>query len=171
MEIWKSVLGYEGLYEVSDLGKVLSIYREVYHPITKIQKVFERILIPDLRKGYFVVTLCKNGKKKSYGIHRLVAKSFLTNDNCKPEVNHKNGLKTDNRVKNLEWVTSSENQIHAVKTGLHKSGSNHINSKLLNTDILEIRCNNFPYKKLSEIYKVSKSTISNIKNFKTYKHI
>jgi hypothetical protein len=72
------------------------------------------------RNGYYQVSLCNSGKIKNVSIHRLVASAFLNNDENKREVNHINGIKTDNRVQNLEWNTSSENRQHAFDTGLKK---------------------------------------------------
>ena len=76
-EIWKDIKGYEGLFQVSNLGNVLSLKRKVYHPITKIQVINERILKTDLRKGYQCVTLSKNGKGNGFLVHRLVAIHFI----------------------------------------------------------------------------------------------
>lgn len=105
--VWKPVVGYEGLYEVSQNGDVRNV---------KTQKV----LIPRNSTSYSMVALYDNGKRKDLKIHRLVAQAFLPNPKNKPQVNHKNGDKLNNHVQNLEWCTNSENQKHAYKTGLRK---------------------------------------------------
>jgi hypothetical protein len=111
-ESWKDILGYEGLYQVSTHGEVKSLSR--FNSRT------ERILTPVISKGYPVITLSKNNIHKIYSIHRLVAECFIPNPENKPEVNHINGIKTDCLCSNLEWCTSSENQLHAFRTGLQK---------------------------------------------------
>lgn len=78
-----------------------------------------KILKPGIDSdGYLKVTLTNNGTRKSYLVHRLVALAFLPNPESKPTVNHKNGIKTDNRVNNLEWATNKEQKIHAIKNNL-----------------------------------------------------
>ena len=107
MEIWKDIKEFEGLYQVSNLGNIKSLnYRG-----TKTEKLLK--LVPN-KIGYINVQLCKNGKPKPYYVHRLVATHFINNEENKNEVNHINMIKTDNRVKNLEWCTKSENIIHSV---------------------------------------------------------
>lgn len=108
-EIWKNIDGYEGLYQVSNLGNVKSLN---YNKTGK-----ERILKPGTDKcGYRLVGLFKNGKLKFFTIHRLVANSFLENPDHKPEVNHKDEDKTNNCVENLEWMTRKENNNYGTRT-------------------------------------------------------
>lgn len=110
-EIWKDIPGYEGVYQVSNAGNVLSL-NAYGHTIKRPLK--QRLN----RNGYLVVIL--NHKKHQYyvGVHILVAKTFIPNPEHKPQVNHKDGNKTNNHVQNLEWNTARENVQHAIRTGL-----------------------------------------------------
>lgn len=95
--MWKQVVGYEGLYEVSDTGEVKSLRKNI-------------ILKPQSnRDGYLLVMLSKNGISKGYSVHRLVAKAFIDNPQNKPEINHIDEDKTNNHVSNLEWCTHLDN--------------------------------------------------------------
>lgn len=107
-EIWKDIEGYEGLYQVSNLGRVKSLN---YKRSGK-----EGILTPTpIYGGYMHINLYKNGKPKPYLIHRLVAQSFIPNPNNLPEVNHKDENKENNSVDNLEWCTSKYNANHGTR--------------------------------------------------------
>jgi hypothetical protein len=113
MEIFKNIKESNGLYLISNLGNVKSYT----------QKKQGEILIPVVQSsGYTTVTL-HGDIRKTCVIHRLVAQAFIPNTENKREVNHINGIKNDNRVENLEWATSSENRIHAFRTGLQKGFS------------------------------------------------
>ena len=111
-EIWKDIEGYEGLYQVSNLGRVKRM--RFINKNTNIEK--ERIKSQKIRKdGYLEVALYKNGKGKYIQVHRLVAKSFIPNPKKLPQVNHIDGIKTNNIVENLEWVSISDNAIHSSR--------------------------------------------------------
>jgi|LakMenE18May11ns_1017448.scaffolds.fasta_scaffold9683875_2 hypothetical protein len=121
-EIWKSVIGYEGFYEVSNQGRVRSVDRFVMQVINGVQTkcLYKgRILkFTNDNSGYPMVTLSALGKIKTFRIHRLVADVFIENPESKKTVNHINAIKTDNRIENLEWATQLENNVHANYNGL-----------------------------------------------------
>lgn len=109
MEIWKSIQDYE--YEISSFGRVRN------------KKTKKILSIFDVNgEGYLRVILFKNHKKKRFFIHRLVAKTFIENPDNKPQVNHKDGVKQNNNLENLEWVTNSENQLHSYHILKNKTG-------------------------------------------------
>lgn len=110
-EIWKDVVGYEGLYQISNLGRVKRI--------VSVRCRVERYLCLETDKdGYLICSLSKNSVLKKRKVHRLVAEHFIANPENKAQVNHKKGIKKDNRASELEWVTNTENMRHAVRLGL-----------------------------------------------------
>lgn len=114
MEIWKDVIGYEDIYQVSNSGKIKRI--GAYTNQTGKTWRSERILKPATKgRGYMYVQLSKNGRARPKHVHRLVAEAFIPNPENKPTVNHKNGNKADNSVENLEWATYTENNMHSVR--------------------------------------------------------
>ena len=166
MEVWKKIKGFEN-YEISNLGGVRSILKRP----NKKYSMF-RILKPyQANNGYIAIRLTINKKVKNLLIHRLIAITFIENSNEKIQVNHINGIKTDNRIENLEWCTPSENIIHSYKV-LDK---NVYSRKLSYKQVLDIRIElkNYKYGMVSLIakkYNVSKDIIGLIKNNKTYKN-
>ena len=105
-------------------------------------------------------------------LHRLVAEAFIPNKNNKPFINHKNGIKTDNFVENLEWCTSKENINHAIDNKLMNiKGISNYQSKFSEKQIIEIRNNKLSQQKIANIYNVSQSIISRIKLLKSYKDV
>ncbi len=163
MENWREIKGFDGFYFISDLGNIKSLYRG------------EKLIKPrDSKRGYTTVILA--GKKTLY-VHRLVASHFICDIDDKREVNHKNGIKNDNKLSNLEIVTKGENLKHAYKIGLRKArdtrGEKHQFSKLKECDVLEIRklFNSKNRRKLSVMFNVSYETIYDVAKRKTWKHI
>lgn len=120
-EIWRPVVGFEGYYEVSNQGNVRSVERYVNAKLGSKKLLAGLVLKKCIDKyGYDRVCLSVKQKRKYCQVHRLVMLAFAGEIVGKKEVNHKNGIKTDNRLENLEWVTTSENQKHAFRTGLSK---------------------------------------------------
>lgn len=155
-EIFKSIPNYPN-YEVSNLGNIKSIN---YH-----REKREVVLKGLPTKGYLHIGIYNLDGKKRFSIHRLVAETFIPNPKNKPQINHINGIKTDNRVENLEWCTAKENTQHAFRTGLKTmpKGEKHPNVKLTYKQVLEIRSKYIPYKytqqMLANEYKVNRITI------------
>lgn len=119
-EIWKDVLGYEGIYEVSNLGRIRTHKNKTtYTNLHKKRYWKQRILKEKSPKSRDVrVSLWKNGKSKDFLVHRLVAEAFIPNDDNKPCINHIDGNPKNNNVQNLEWNTYKENQNHAFEQDL-----------------------------------------------------
>lgn len=168
-EMWRDVVGYEGLYQVSNFGRVKSFQRKKEYFLT----------VDTVNHAYAKVLLSKNGISKTLLVHRLVAVAFIPNPDNKPQVNHKNGNKYDNRVENLEWATCSENTKHAFKNGLAKvlRGTDNGAAKLTTEQILEIRSSciigdkNFGITSLAKKFNVSPHTIYRIVHFETFKNL
>lgn len=116
-EVWKDIKGYEGLYQVSNLGRVHSLDRFVPRKTGTVQKVHGKILkLTEDKDGYHQVSLWKRNKVKKAKVHRLVGEAFIPNPNNLPEINHINEVKNDNRVGNLEWCTRKENINHGTRS-------------------------------------------------------
>lgn len=174
-ETWKSVPNYEGLYEVSDLGRVRSLDRMINCRGNGKRLLKGKVMKFDLNQGYHYINLYLNSKCNKFRVHRLImlvfiGKSYL----C---VNHINGIKIDNRLVNLEYCTSKQNTQHAYKTGLIKplSGENNNNTKLTRLKVLSIlkeyNEETISQKELSKKYLVNKTTINRILNGKIWKEV
>lgn len=172
MEEWKDIKGFEGMYQISNLGRVKTLnYKNTGE---------ERIRANSLtRDGYIKVRLLHKGKDKTARVHRLVAEAFIPNKENKDTVNHIDGDKTNNNVNNLEWADRKQQMLHAYKLGLKKpeDGIKNGNSRLSKEQILEIRKIYKPRDKeyntiaLGKIYGVCDTVIGDIVNFRTYKNV
>ena len=165
IEKWKSVKGYEGCYEISSFGNLRSKDRLIKHykgGFRKIKGVNKSSRFD--KYGYLRCSLKKDGETKHITIHRLVGLAFIKNIKNKPQINHIDGVKTNNKVTNLEWVTSEQNVTHAVKNRL-------IKTKLTDEQVTIIMSSKLSIRKLALIYNVSSSIIWRIKNKIAYKHV
>lgn len=118
MEIWKDIKGYEGLYQVSNFGEVKSLDRIVKNGNCNMFIKGRKLKQATSTTGYSIAAIQKNGKQQMKKVHRLVLSAFISNPLNKKCVNHINGIKKDNILHNLEWVTYKENTKHAILTGL-----------------------------------------------------
>lgn len=173
-EIWKDVVGYEGLYQVSNYGNIKCSAKIDMSGHRRKEIIYN--FTSNASKGYFNISLRKNNFEKNAKVHRLVAQAFIPNIDNKPEVNHKNGIKTDNRIQNLEWATRQENATHASKNGLMHGvrGCQNKKSKLIESQIKEIRflCKNkINYGTIAKQFGISRSNVCLISQHKRWSHI
>lgn len=161
--MWKKISKYGGLYEVSDRGEVRRALKR-------------KLVLREGGNGYYIVALYENNKRTEEIVHRLVAKAFIPNPEKKRTINHKNGIKTDNRVENLEWATYGENMRHAFEAGIMEKsyGSKHWKAKLTETDVRRIRmalaCG-IKRNELVNMFDVSKLTVDKIARGDSWKHV
>ena len=163
-EIWKDIEGYEGLYEVSNLGRVRSLWNG---------KI--KILKPWISgTGYLQITLYKDNRRENIFVHKLVCEGFIPKDSDRNTVNHKNGVKTDNNINNLEWASYSENTKHAYKNGLNKNkGESHKSAKLSKLQVQEIRNTNWkiPQREIASKFNIGTRHLRHILANKSWRDI
>jgi hypothetical protein len=172
-EIWKDMIDFEGMYKVSNLGRIKSLarYRKGKVKYYLKEKILKQTLY-GIGKGYLYTNLANS---KTYYVHRNVALAFITNPQNKLEVNHIDGNTKNNKVDNLSWCTKLENMQHAYETGLisSKNGESNSNSKLKEQDVIEIRT--FPkiYTNafICKLYGVGNQTVSYVRSRRSWKHI
>ncbi len=173
-EIWKDIKGYEGLYQVSNLGRVKSLDRYVNYK-NKSKAVRKGVIRKaKIGKGYFLINLSKDGVKRFFLVHRIVAETFLENPSSKKTVNHINGIKTDNTVNNLEWSTYSENAIHAHNLGLKcQKGTKNNRSKLSDEIVYKIKfeTDKMLNHEIAKIYNIHPNHVGAIKRNEKWSHV
>ena len=171
MEIFKDIKGYEGSYQISNLGRIKSLSRLVDNHSGFKKNLKEKMLKTHISKtGYFVVDLKKENIRKTFKVHRLIAIHFINKIEGKKYINHIDGNKLNNNISNLEWCTIKENNNHAKLNKL-KNDCGHNNSRACFTENQSelIRNSEKSIKDLSFFYNVNFSTIYRIKKGITYK--
>lgn len=174
-EEWRNVLGYEGKYEVSSIGRVRSLDRIVHDSIGRTTKYFGKILKQFTTDGDYLYVSLWGGKTKQhqFRVNRLVAQAFIPNPDNLPQVNHKDCIKQNNMACNLEWCTAKQNTDHAIlnKRRETKRGQDHYASKLNNNDVSAIRqlkLDGVKQMDIAVMFNCSQSVISNVVNKKTW---
>ena len=173
-EEWRDIIGYEGIYQVSNTGKVRSLDRYTHVKCENYEydrKTKGRILKPKTMKcRYYAVDLCnREGIMKEYTIHRLVAQAFLKDYEPHLTVNHKDGNHFNNNITNLEMATIEENNNHALQEGINRGSS-----ELSIEDVKKIRELNkqgYSYNYIATLYPITRQSVYCICTYKTWKHI
>jgi len=163
-EVWKDVIGYESVYQVSNKGRAKSFHRG------------RELILKPTGTDYAIIVLCKNGIERPRSLHTVIAETFYGSAPEGMVVNHIDGNKRNNELSNLEYCSRSQNTIHAIQGGFKKvnKGSDVVTSKLADDDVRQIRrllTNGQSQISIAELFNVHQSTISNIYNNKIWRHI
>lgn len=176
-EVWKPVLGYEGAYEVSNLGRVRSLPRKVGSRRGHLRSIPGKLKDGSVseRTGYRSVHLYRSQKLRNVSVHRLVADAFIPNPDGLPQVNHKDGNKLNNEASNLEWCSREENMRHAIETGLlATAGSDNPRAIITESDAAEIKRAlrlGVRQRDLARAFGVGKHVVNSIHIGRTWKHV
>lgn len=175
-EVWKAIPDFEGLYEASTAGRIRSLDRHVTGKNGVTKKFSGRIIAPvPMKTGYVTVALSKEGKAVRYLVHRLVALAFLPNPDNLEEVNHKDGVKHNNALSNLEWMSRVRNIRHAMGMGLIQ-GMGELNpaAKLTEQQVRQIkelsRLHLHP-REIARAFGVKPSTVTDIQTRRSWQHV
>jgi len=171
-EVWKDIQGYEGYYQISNLGRCKSLAKTVRG---RRGALAERILKPQFNGHYYHLRLSKDSICMMHLLHRLIATAFIPNPKNLPVVNHLDGDKLNNKVSNLEWTTIGDNTRHAInELGIVLGGEKHHAAKLTEKKvkkIIELANTGLSHSKIAKMFSVSRPNISYIARGATWKHV
>jgi hypothetical protein len=159
---WRAIKGYEGLYEVSECGKVRSVGRVVLRKNGRPYRITDRIIRGTIADGYYIVSLCKDAVVTRWRVHRLVANAFVGNSDGL-FVLHSDGNPTNNHASNLRVGTAADNSVDMVRHGRSTRGTKHHGSKLTDEEVASIRSSHETHAVLAFKYGVARQTIGDIK--------
>lgn len=172
VEKWKQVPGYEGKYDVSDLGRVRSNGRNIRNSRSSFREIPSQIIKPFQRKGgYATIRLADAGRKTTHYIHRLVARAFLGEGEARQEVLHGNGDKADNRVNNLSWGSRFDNMADRARLSESARGEAHGRSKITELQARQIKSDGRYQRIIAAEYGVSRRLVGMIKAGKVWCHL
>lgn len=179
LEIWKPIPILNNLYEASNFGRIKRLARDVYKSNGVVSHFQEKILTNVVNKnnGYCEVCISLNGYKRNYRVHRLVCYAFLPNPKNKPLVNHIDSNKQNNKLENLEWSTSSENNQHAFDfgNGNSKTGEDCLFSKITEETVKKVytlsKKGDILQKDIAKMFGITRSHVSAIKLKKAWKKV
>lgn len=172
MEIWRPILGYEGLYSASNTGSIRSEDRIVRHHKGGPKRLTGALLKPFITKfGYEVISLAKSGINTKRHVHRLVLSAFTGVDKEGYDACHRDSVRTNNQIDNLRWDTRKGNMSDALKLGRTNRGVKNPNAKLTPEDIKKIRLDNRVQRLIAKDFNVDPSTISDVKRGEHWKHV
>lgn len=176
MEIWKDILKFNNEYQISNKGRIRSVHAVILRSNGTTHTRVSKVLKPSIDKGYLKGAVCVNKKMIPYKIHRLVAEAFVDGYDLNKEVNHIDGNKLNNDAFNLEWVTRSENMIHAVCTGLLPvtRGSQRVQAKMTESDVIlikEMMAKGIRRKDVCEKLNITVHMYKDVQRRKSWRHV
>jgi len=166
-ETWRSIVGYEGIYDVSDNGRIKSLARKDIAG----RQLRNRVLKPRVTRGYEYVELYKGGRSKNKRVHRLVLDAFVGSCPDDMECRHLDGNSRNNNLDNLQWGTIIENRQDSVLHGTIPRGGSNGQAKLMEEDVIWIRQLGAPQEKIARCFGVSVALVSLIKSRKRWRHV